>query len=123
TSTSFGVGHTVSRSTAARVLAELNRKVRTGHPPVAADPFAQAVVAGWIGAGTGPSQVITQRQFDHGVVQILGLLPTAKALSKLHTSSGWHPALPAGFGVEQMVRAVGARVNAPDGSDRWELMP
>jgi hypothetical protein len=123
TPTSFGVGHTASRSTAARVLAELNRKVSTGHPPVAADPYAQAVAAGWIGAGTGPSQAITQRQFDHGVVQILGLLPTAKALSKLHTSSGWHPRLPAGFGVEQMVRAVGARVNAPDGSDRWELMP
>src|SRR5689334_10024653 len=123
TATSFGVGHTVSRSTAARVLAELNRKVSAGHTPVAADPYAQAVAAGWIGAGTGASQVITQRQFDHGVVQILGLLPTARALGKLHTSSGWHPKLPVGFGVEQMVRAVGARVNAPDGSDRWELMP
>jgi cell wall-associated NlpC family hydrolase len=67
--------------------------------------------------------VITQRQFDRGVVMILGLTPTAKAVSKLHTSTGWHPALPAGFGVEQMVRAVGARVNAPDGSDQWELMP
>jgi hypothetical protein len=123
TATTFGVGHTVSRATAAHVLAELNQKVSAAHTPVAADPYAQAVAAGWIGAGAGPSQVITQRQFDHGVVQILGLLPTAKALSKLHTSSGWHPTLPAGFGVEQMVRAVGARVNAPDGSDRWELMP
>jgi hypothetical protein len=121
TATSFGVGHTVSRTTAARVLAALNRKVHG--TAVTADPYSQAVAAGWIGAGTGRSQVITQRQFDHGVVQILGLLPTAKALSKLHTSSGWHPKLPVGFGVEQMVRAVGARVNAPDGSDRWELMP
>jgi cell wall-associated NlpC family hydrolase len=123
TATSFGVGHTVSRSTAARVLAELNAKVSAGHTPVAADPYAQAVAAGWIVAGTGSSQVITQRQFDRGVVMILGLMPTAKAVSKLHTSTGWHPSLPAGFGVEQMVRAVGARVNAPDGSDRWELMP
>jgi cell wall-associated NlpC family hydrolase len=123
TPTTFGVGHTVSRSTAARVLAELNAKVSAGHTPVAADPYAQAVAAGWIAAGTGPSQVVTQRQFDRGVVTILGLMPTAKRVSKLHTSTGWHPTLPAGFGVEQMVRAVGARVNAPEGSDQWELMP
>jgi len=123
TATSFGVGHTVSRLTAARVLAELNAKVSPAHTPVAADPYSQAVAAGWIGAGTGPDQVITQLQFDHGVVRILGLQPTAKALSGLHTSTGWHPALPVGFGVEQMVRAVGARVNAPDGSDQWELWP
>ena len=123
TTTSFGVGHTVSRLTAARVLAELNAKVSSAHTPVAADPYSQAVAAGWIGAGTGPDQVITQLQFDHGVVRILGLQPTAKALSGLHTSTGWHPTLPVGFGVEQMVRAVGARVNAPDGSDQWELWP
>jgi hypothetical protein len=121
TSTSFGVGHTVSRLTAARVLAELNLKVN--RTPVAANPYTQAVAAGWIGAGTGADQVITQLQFDHGVVRILGLQPTAKALSGLHTSTGWRPTLPVGFGVEQMVRAVGARVNAPDGSDQWELWP
>src|SRR5436305_7005649 len=123
TTTTFGVGHTVSRLTAARVLAELNAKVSAAHTPVAANPYTQAVTAGWIGAGTGPDQVISQLQFDHGVVRILGLQPTAKALSGLHTSTGWRPALPVGFGVEQMVRAVGARVNAPDGSDQWELWP
>ena len=47
TATSFGVGHTVSRLTAARVLADVNFQ-QTG-TPVAADPYAQAVAAGWIG--------------------------------------------------------------------------
>ena len=40
TTTSFGVGHTVSRLTAARVLAELNAKVSAAHTPVAANPTA-----------------------------------------------------------------------------------
>src|SRR5437588_1048307 len=71
TSTHFGVGHTVSRLTAARVLAQLDR-TQTG-TPVAADPYQQAVAAGWIGAGTGASEPITQLQFDKGVVSVLGL--------------------------------------------------
>jgi cell wall-associated NlpC family hydrolase len=118
----FGVGHTVSRLTAARVLAELNLQL---HPtqPVAADPYSQAVAAGWIRAGTGADQPITQLQFDHGAVRILRLDAAATAMNALHTSTGWHPALPKGFGVEQMIRAVGARVNAPEGSDQWELWP
>src|SRR5437763_15553878 len=66
TTTSFGVGHTVSRLTAARVLAELNAKVSAAHTPVAAEPYTQAVAAGGIGPGTGPDQVITQPPFDHG---------------------------------------------------------
>src|SRR4051794_22229149 len=74
TATIFGVAHPVSRSTAARVLAELNAKVSAGHTPVAADAYAQAVAAGWIAAGSGPSEVVTQRQFDRGVVAILGLM-------------------------------------------------
>ena len=65
------------------MLAQLNLKVN--RTPVAANPYTQAVAAGWIGAGTGADQVITQLQFDHGVVRILGLQPTAKALSGLHT--------------------------------------
>ena len=52
------------------MLADVNFK-QTG-TPVAADPYAQAVAAGWIGAGTGADQPITQLQFDHGVVRVLG---------------------------------------------------
>jgi cell wall-associated NlpC family hydrolase len=118
----FGVGHTVSRLTAARVLAELNLQ-QNPTEPVQADPYTQAVGAGWIGAGTGPDQAITQLQFDHGAVRILGLQAAAKTMGTLHTSTGWRPSLPEGFGVEQMIRAVGARVNAPQGSDQWELWP
>lgn len=118
----FGVGHTVSRLTAARVLADLNFQLNPTEP-VQADPYTQAVAAGWMGAGTGADQPITQLQFDRGAVRILGLQPAARAIATLHTSSGWHPALPQGFGVEQMIRAVGARVNAPEGSDQWELWP
>jgi cell wall-associated NlpC family hydrolase len=118
----FGVGHTVSRLTAARVLAELNLQLNPTEP-VATDPYTQAVAAGWIGAGTGADQPITQLQFDHGAVRILGLQAAATAMNALHTSTGWRPALPEGFGVEQMIRAVGARVNAPEGSDQWELWP
>jgi cell wall-associated NlpC family hydrolase len=119
--TRFGVGHTVSRLTAARVLADLNRQVTQA--PVAANPYTQAVAARWIGPGTGADDTITQLQFDKAVVRILGLLPAAKTLSTIHTSDGWRPPIPVGFGVEQMVRAIGARVNAPAGSDQWELWP
>ena len=119
--TRFGVGHTVSRLTAARVLADLNQQVTS--TPVAANPYTQAVAAAWIGPGDGADDTITQLQFDKGVVRILGLLPAAKTLSTIHTSDGWRPPFPRGFGVEQMVRAVGARVNAPTGFDRWELWP
>ena len=118
----FGVGHTVSRLTAARVLAHLNLKLNPTEP-VAADPYTQAVAAGWITAGTGPAQPITQLEFDHGAVRILKLNAAATTMNTLHTSTGWHPALPQGFGVEQMIRAVGARANAPEGFDQWELWP
>jgi cell wall-associated NlpC family hydrolase len=118
----FGVGHTVSRLTAARVLASLNLELNPTEP-VAADPYTQAVAAGWITAGTGPAQPITQLQFDHAAVRILRLNAAATTMNTLHTSTGWHPALPQGFGVEQMIRAVGARANAPEGFDQWELWP
>jgi NlpC/P60 family len=118
----FGVGHTVSRLTAARVLANLNQQLNVAEH-VAADPYTQAVAAGWISAGTGPAQPITQVQFDHGAVRVLGLEAAARTMNTLHTATGWRPALPQGFGAEQMIRAVGARVNAPEGSDQWELWP
>ena len=38
------------------------------------------------------------------------------------TADGWAPKLADGFGVEQEVRAIGARTNVPDGSDSWELL-
>jgi cell wall-associated NlpC family hydrolase len=119
--TRFGVAHTASRLTAARVLASLYRR-QTG-TPVAADPFQQAVAAHWMTAGTGPDQPITQREFDRGVVRVLGLYHDAVTLGQLRTADGWKPPLPGGFGVEQVVRAIGARVNAPDGSDQWEEWP
>ncbi|HEY3766115.1 MAG TPA: NlpC/P60 family protein [Gaiellales bacterium] len=117
----FGIAHTASRLTAARVLAELDQTVNA--TPVAADPYTQAVTAGWMGPGTGADGTITQLQFDKGVVDILGLTSTAKTLSTLHTSNGWRPPLSVGFGVEQTVRALGARVNAPEGFDQWEMWP
>jgi hypothetical protein len=54
TPTLYGVKHTVSRRTASYVLARLNMR-RTGQP-IAPDPYAQAVAAGWISAGTGFTQ-------------------------------------------------------------------
>jgi cell wall-associated NlpC family hydrolase len=119
--TKFGVSHTVSRLTAARVLASLNH--RQNGIPVAADPYQQAVDAHWILAGGGADQPITQREFDRGVLRVLGLYHDAVTLGSLRTADGWKPALPDGFGVEQIVRAIGGRVNAPDGSDVWEEWP
>ncbi len=56
-------------------------------------------------------------------MRVLGLESAAKTMGTLHTSTGWRPPLPVGFGVEQMVRAVGARANVPEGFDQWELWP
>jgi len=83
----------------------------------------EAVAAGWIGKGGGPNSTITQLELDRGLVRLLGLAHAAKALNHLRTGDGWSPPLPDGFGVEQEVRAVGARVNVPDGADEWELWP
>ena len=118
--THFGPAHTASRQTAARVLAELYR--RSTGTPVAADPYAQAVAAGWI-PDAGRSEPITQLEFDRGVVRLLGLKGVATTLLTLHTADGWRPTLPTGFGSEQVIRALGGRVNAPDGSDQWEQWP
>jgi len=119
--THFGVAHTASRLTASRVLAKLALKVT--HTPMAADTYTQAVESGWMAAGTGPDQPITQLDFDRGVVTVLGLKRIATTIGHLRTADGWHPHTPTGFGVEQVVRAIGARVNAPDGSDQWEQWP
>jgi cell wall-associated NlpC family hydrolase len=119
--TKFGPAHTASRQTAARVLAYV-AKAELG-AAVPADPYAQALAKHWIAAGSGPSEAITQREFDRGVVRALGLRSTAAALDTLRTADGWKPPLPAGFGVEQVIRALGGRVNAPDGSDAWEEWP
>ncbi len=108
---------------------ERQRRARRASPsssrasPRAADPFAQAVDAGWIPEGAGPTGTITQLEFDRGLVRILGLAHSAKALNHLQTADGWAPKLADGFGVEQEVRAIGVRINVPDGSDSWELSP
>jgi hypothetical protein len=119
TATTFAPHHTVSRVNASRVLTRIAFRLKG--VPEGADPFAQAVSAGWIPEGAGPTGTITQLEFDRAVVRILGLAHAAKALNHLHTADGWTPRLPDGFGVEQAVRAIGVRTNVPDGFDSWEL--
>ena len=121
TPTLFAPGHTASRITAARVLARI--ALREYGTPLAADPYAEATAAGWIAKGSGPGDTLTQYEFDRGLVRVLRLAPVAKALNHLHTADGWTPPLTRSFGVEQVVRAVGARFNAPEGSDQWESWP
>ncbi|HET6848210.1 MAG TPA: C40 family peptidase [Gaiellales bacterium] len=110
-----------SRQAAARVLSDLNHKVNGD--PVSPDPYAQAIDNQWIGAGTGPMDTITQMQFDAGIVRVMGLYHDAKLLKGITMADGWKPSFPKGFGVEQVVRDVGARWNVPYGSDQWETWP
>jgi hypothetical protein len=117
--TAFKPRHTVSRLNASKVLVRIAFELKG--VPEGADPFAQAVAAGWIPESTGPTGTITQLEFDRALVRILGLSHSAKALNHLQTADGWAPKLPDGFGVEQEVRAIGARINVPDGWDSWEL--
>jgi cell wall-associated NlpC family hydrolase len=117
--TMFRPHHTVSRVNASRVLARIAYKVKG--VPEGPDAFAQAVAANWIPEGAGPKGTMTQLEFDRALVRILGLAHSAKALNHLQTADGWAPRLPDGFGVEQEVRAIGARINVPDGWDSWEL--
>ncbi|MGH3139446.1 MAG: C40 family peptidase [Gaiellales bacterium] len=121
TPTTFVPHHTVSRVNASRVLTRI--AFQLNGVPQDPDSFAQAVAAGWIPEGSGPSGTITQLEFDRGLVRVLGLAHAAKALNHVTTADGWAPKLPDGFGVEQEVRAIGARTNVPDGSDSWELAP
>ncbi|HET7171160.1 MAG TPA: NlpC/P60 family protein [Gaiellales bacterium] len=117
--TAFKPHHTVSRQNASRVLARVAYKLKG--VPEGPDAFAQAVAANWIPEGAGPKGTMTQLEFDRALVRILGLAHAAKALNHLQTADGWAPRLPDGFGVEQEVRAIGARINVPDGWDSWEL--
>jgi cell wall-associated NlpC family hydrolase len=117
----FAPARTASRLAAARVLAAANQLIN--HEPALTDPYAQAVDAGWIPAGTGPSDTITQLTFDRGIVHMMHLQTSVRRLLQLKTADGWHPALPVGFGVEQVVRDVGARWNVPFGADIWETWP
>ena len=91
--------------------------------PVSATPYAQAVAAGWIPAGTGGDGSITQLELDRGVVAVLGLRRSVTQLNAIRAADGWHPFVPNGFGTEQVVKAMGARINAPWPSDAWETWP
>jgi hypothetical protein len=114
----FAPNRAASRVVAARVLVAANQMIN--QQPAQADPYAQAVDAGWIGAGTGPTDTITQLAFDRGIIRMMHLQTSVRRLLQLKTADGWHPALPVGFGVEQVVRDVGARWNVPFGADVWE---
>jgi hypothetical protein len=118
---SFAPARDVTRLGAARVLAEANQLIN--NQPAQADPYAQAVDAGWILPGGGAGSTITQLDFDRGIVHMLHLQSSASSLMQLTTADGWKPALPVGFGAEQVVRDVGARWNVPLGADNWETWP
>jgi cell wall-associated NlpC family hydrolase len=117
----FAPGRPVTRLGAARVLAEANYLIN--RVPMQADPYAQAVDAGWILPGTAAGGTITQLEFDRGIVHMLNLEAAAGSLMRLKTADGWRPTLPIGFGAEQVVRDVGARWNVPFGADNWETWP
>ena len=121
TASTFGPQRAATRMAAARMLAHL-AKLEHG-TAIAANPYTQAVTAGWIGAGTGADQQIQQWELDQGVLRVLGVMPQAKAIGHLVTADGWRPPLPFAFGIEQAIRAIGARTNAPDGFDAWETFP
>src|SRR5437764_3852933 len=114
----FAPASPATRNAAARVLGRANRLVNG--VPVQSDPFVQAVNAGWITAGAGRAASITQLELDRGVARVLGIAPSAARLATFQTADGWRPALPRGFGTEQVVREAGGRINVPSGSDQWE---
>jgi len=117
----FTPGDDATRQSAARVLAMLNQQQNA--QPMASDPYGQAVDAGWIGAGSGPRDTITQLQFDRGVVRVMGLSNDVTHLARITGADGWRPKLRKGFGTEQIVRDIGARWNIPFGADSWETWP
>jgi cell wall-associated NlpC family hydrolase len=121
TVTSFGPKKAATRMAAARVLARL-ALIEHG-TAVAANPYTEAVTAGWILPGTGADQQIQQWEFDRGILRVMNLMARAQKIGHLETAEEWRPKLPFAFGIEQAVRALGARVNAPDGSDSWETWP
>ena len=119
--TTFSPGYPATRQAAARVLAHL--AFRQSGTPVSGTPYQQAVAAGWIAAGTGADGPITQLEFDRGVVAVLGLRGSVTQLNGLRAADGWHPFVPNGFGTEQVVKALGGRINAPWPSAAWETWP
>jgi cell wall-associated NlpC family hydrolase len=121
TQTIFGVGLPATRQGVARVLARL-AQIAYG-TPVQAHPYAQAVAAGWMAAGAGPTAAVTQLELDRGVVNVLRLVPQIVQWSHGRTADGWTPPYPTGFGVEQVVRSLGIRPDIPQGFDSWELWP
>jgi cell wall-associated NlpC family hydrolase len=117
----FGPATLVHRLGAARVLALAYQ--RWNGTAVWSDPYREAVRLGWIPAGSGPSDTITQHGFDSGVVNMLRMQATAARYGTLHPANGRRVRLPLGFGAEQIVRHLGVRVNAPAGDDTWEWWP
>ncbi|MGZ4431464.1 MAG: C40 family peptidase [Gaiellales bacterium] len=117
----FAPGLPATRLAAARVLVKANEKVHG--QPASIEPLTQAIEAGWLGAGGSPGDPITQITFDRAVVRMLGVRPEVVQLNRLQTADGWRPKLPIGFGVEQVVRQAGVRVNVPFGADAWETWP
>lgn len=117
----YGAATPLQREGAARVLVYENRVLHG--TPASANVYAQAVAAGWIGAGGGPHSTITVGEFDRGIVSVLGLMGTADKYFELRNASGYRPTTPFAFGVDQIVRKLGLRVNAPEGQDNWEQWP
>ena len=117
----FAPATPATRASAARALAALN--AQQNGVPVAGDPFAQAVDAGWMTAAGGRRDTITQLQFDRGIVRVMGLNTEAARIRQITNADGWKPALRKSFGTEQIVRDIGARWNIPFGADSWETWP
>ena len=82
----FGPATLVHRLGAARVLALAYQ--RWNGTAVWSDPYQEAVKLGWIGAGTGPTDTITQHGFDSGVVNMLRMQAAAAKYASLHEANG-----------------------------------
>jgi cell wall-associated NlpC family hydrolase len=121
TPTTFGPAKIATRMAAARVLAHL--AFQRYETPMAANPYTQAVAAGWILPGTGADEQIPQWEFDRGALRVMGLMAQAQNIGHLRTADNWQPPMAFAFGIEQAIRAIGARTNAPEGSDAWETWP
>ena len=85
TATSFGVGHTVSRLTAARVLADV--ELPADRDPGRRRPLRPGRRRRVDRPRHGRRPADHAAQFDHGVVRVLNLEAAAKTMSTLHTST------------------------------------
>lgn len=119
--TAYVPGSPLSREGAARILVFASHQLFATQ--ISGDVYTQAVDAGWIAAGSGPTGTITVGDFDRGIVSMLGLFPTAEQYYQLRNAAGFRPAIPYAFGTEQIVRKLGLRVNVPAGQDIWEEWP